>query len=132
MKKIIIVIEKTKDFYTGYSDNCEGLYGAGNSIEAVKKDIEKAISLIKSELPESQWIDEIKGEYELIFNLDFNSFLEYYGSILSLASLERITGVNQKQLSNYLNRQSVPRKKQIDRITLGLQSFANELLSISL
>ena len=60
------------------------------------------------------------------------SFLEYFSQYLSLAGMERITGVNQKQLSNYLNRRSKPRKQQIERISKGLRRFASELLSMTL
>ena len=132
MERISIIIEKTKDFFDGYSENCDGIYGAGDSIQAVKDNILEAIRIMKQELPVSQWPEKIKGEYELVFKLDVQSFLEYYSGVLSLAGLEKITGVNQKQLSNYLNRKAKPRKQQAERICNGLHSFAKELLSITL
>jgi hypothetical protein len=58
--------------------------------------------------------------------------LEYYSNFISLAGMERMTGINQKQLSNYLNHRSVPRAKQADRILSGIHRFARELLSITL
>ena len=79
-----------------------------------------------------RWPEEIKGEYELEYKLDAQSFLEYFSQYLSLAGMERITGVNQKQLSNYLNRRAKPRRPQIERISNGLRRFASELLSITL
>ena len=47
-----MIIEKSKDFFDAYSDNCDGIYAAGDSIEAVKADAMEAISLIKKNLPE--------------------------------------------------------------------------------
>ena len=44
MKKIVIVIEKSKDFFDGYAENCDGIYGAGDSIQAVKDDIAEELS----------------------------------------------------------------------------------------
>ena len=79
-----------------------------------------------------RWPEEIKGEYELEYKLDAQSFLEYFSDFISLAGMERITGVHQKQLSNYLNRRAKPRKQQVDRIREGLHRFAEELLSITL
>ena len=73
-----------------------------------------------------------KGEFEIEWKFDVPSFLEYYGEYLSLAGLERMTGIHQKQLSNYLHRRSVPRQKQADRIINGLHRFAREILSITL
>ena len=53
-----MMVERSKDFFDAYSDNCDGIYAAGNSIDEVKADAEKAIALIKQNLPESQWPDE--------------------------------------------------------------------------
>ncbi len=127
-----MIIEKSKDHFDAYSDNCEGIYAAGDSIDAVKADTEEAIRLIKTNLPESQWPKEVKGDYEIEYKLDIPSFLNYYSGFMSLAGMEKVTGVNQKQLSNYLNHRSVPRPKQADRIIGGIHRFAKELLSISL
>lgn len=132
MGKIIMIIERSKDFFDAYSDNCDGIYAAGSSIDDVKADAERAICLIKDNLPESQWPNEIKDDYEIEWKFDVASFLEYYSSFMSLAGMEKMTGINQKQLSNYLNHRAVPRKKQAERIREGIHKFARELLSITL
>lgn len=103
-----MMIERSKDFFDAYSDNCDGIYAAGSSIEDVKADVEKAIRLIKENLPESQWPNEIKGEYDIEWKFDVASFLDY------------------------LNHRAVPRKKQAERIREGIHKFAHELLSITL
>lgn len=132
MEKILMIIEKSKDFYDAYSENCDGIYAAGNTLDEVKNDVEKAIELIKKNLPEEKWPKQINGEYEIEWKFDVPSFLEYFKDYISLSGLEKITGINQKQLSNYLNHRSKPRKKQVERISQGLRKFASELLSITL
>lgn len=132
MEKIIMLIGKSSDFYGAMSENCEGIYAAGPDIEAVKADTYKAIEGIKRNLPEDRWPEQIKGEFEIEWKFDVPSFLEYYSGFLSLAGMERMTGIHQKQLSNYLHHRAVPRQKQADRIIKGLHSFARELLSITL
>lgn len=132
MEKIIMIVEKSKDFFDAYSDNCDGIYASGESMEAVKSDALEAIRLIKKNLPEDRWPEQIKGEFEIEWKFDVPSFLEYYGDYLSLSGMERMTGINQKQLSNYLHRRAVPRQKQADRIMRGLHRFAREILSITL
>ena len=127
-----MIIEKSKDFFDAYSDNCDGIYAAGEDIEAVKADTMEAIRLIKKNLPEERWPEQIKGDFEIEWKFDVPSFLEYYGGIMSLAGMEKMTGINQKQLSNYLNHRAVPRRKQADRIITGMHKFARELLSITL
>lgn len=132
MEKITMIIEKTKDYFDAYSGNCDGIYAAGESIEAVKSNTLDAIELLKKNLPEERWPKQLKGEYEIEWKLDVPSFLEYYSSFMSLAGMERVTGINQKQLSNYLNHRAMPRRKQSDRIMNGIHKFATELLSITL
>jgi predicted RNase H-like HicB family nuclease len=132
MEKIIMNVEKTADYYSAYSVNCDGIYAAGESLDAVKRDTEDAISIIKSEYPQEQWPEALRGDYELEYKLDIVSFLNYYSRYLSLAGLGRITGINQKQLSNYLNGRAVPRQKQIDRISQGIRRFADELRTMTL
>lgn len=127
-----MIVEKSKDFFDAYSDNCDGIYASGENMEAVKSDALEAIRLIKKNLPEDRWPEQIKGEFEIEWKFDVPSFLEYYGDYLSLSGMERMTGINQKQLSNYLHRRAVPRQKQADRIMRGLHRFAREILSITL
>ena len=127
-----MVIEKSKDFFDAYSENCDGIYSAGDSIEAVKADTLEAIRLIKKNLPEEQWPQQIKGEFEIEWKLDVQSFLEYYHGFMSLAGMEKMTGINQKQLSNYLNRRATPRRRQTNRMIDGIHRFASELMSITL
>ncbi len=45
MKAIKIIIEKTKDMYTAYAENAEGIYGGGDTIEEAKASIETSIKL---------------------------------------------------------------------------------------
>ena len=52
MKKIIMMVERSKDYFDAYLNNCDRIYAAGNSIDGVKADAEKAIELIKQTLPE--------------------------------------------------------------------------------
>lgn len=58
----------SSDSFGAYSENCEGIYAAGNTIEECKKDVETVISLIKKNLPEEQWPEQIRGEYRLVWN----------------------------------------------------------------
>lgn len=132
MEKIIMNISASKDMFGAFSENCEGIYAAGDSIEATKADTYEAIRLIKKNLPEERWPEQIKGEFEIEWHFDVPSFLEYYGGIISLSGMEKLTGINQRQLSNYLNHRSVPRRKQADRIITGMHKFAREILSITL
>lgn len=120
----------SSDSFGAYSENCDGIYAAGNTIEECKKDVVTAIELIKKNLPEEQWPEQIRGEYRLVWHYDVQSLLLYYGTMLSLSGLERVTGIHQKQLWAYMHGRSRPRKQQKERIEESLHRFADELADV--
>lgn len=132
VNKLIINIEASSDHFGAYSENCDGIYGAGNSVAEAKFDIMESIRLIKETIPFEEWPDPIKGEYEIVWHFDTQSLLKYYQGIFTNAALERITGINQKQLWNYANGVSKPREKARKRIETALHSLGKELMALSL
>lgn len=131
MGKIIMNICASADSFGAYSEDCEGIYAAGDTIDACKKDVEKVIELIKKNLPEDQWPEQIKGDYQLVWHYDTQSLLLNYATLLSLAGLERLTGIHQKQLWAYMHGRSKPCKQQKERIENALHRFADELTNVS-
>lgn len=71
------------------------------------------------------------SDYTLIYKWDVESLMDYYKGILTLASLERITGINQTQLGHYAAGRSKPRKQQIQKIERALHRLGKELTTIS-
>lgn len=132
MEKIIINICASKDSFGAYSVNCEGIYGAGDTIEECKADVKEAVRLIKENLPENRWPEPIKGDFEFEWHYDVQSLLLHYGTMLSLSGLERITGVHQKQLWAYMHGRSKPRRQQAERIENGVRRFGEELSALVL
>ena len=59
------------------------------------------------------------------------SLLFFYEKILSKAALERLTGINQKQLSHYACGRSKPRPAQAQKIVNALHTLGRDLLAIS-
>ena len=47
MKIIKIVIEKTKDNYSAYAENVDGIFGGGETVVEAKESVIKAIRLLK-------------------------------------------------------------------------------------
>lgn len=58
---------------------------------------------------------ELQGDIEIEWTFDVQSFLRYYNDIFSKAALERITGINQKQLGHYSSGLKKPRKAQVKK-----------------
>lgn len=132
MEQLIINICASSDSFGAFSENYDGIFAAGNTIEACKKDVFTAIDLIKKNLPEDRWPEPIRGEFEIIWKYDTQSLLLHFGSIMSLSGIEQITGIHQKQLWSYMHGRTKPRAQQKQRIESSLHEFGKELCSMTL
>jgi len=134
MKKIEAIIERAKDGTFSVFCSTEMFTGMGNTAEAAKLDMHQQMAFFKKTAIEDGFsypgfLDE---DFEIVYKFDTESLLEYYSGILSLSGLEKITGIHQKQLWNYLHGKSKPRKAQVEKIAKGLHSLGSELITISL
>ncbi len=131
MSVIKIVIEKTSNFYSAYSENVEGIYGAGATVQKTKESVVKSLELYvkynKKKLPKI-----LQGDYSVKYRFDAQSLLNYFKGIFTNASLEKITGINQKQIQHYASGLKKPRELQKRKIQAGLRNLAKELQSIEL
>ena len=69
-------------------------------------------------------------EVSFDFQYDIASFLQHYAYAFSLAGLERITGINQKQLSHYISGYRHPSEKTVRKIESSIRKFSQELSSV--
>ena len=130
--KLIVNISASADSFGGFGENVEGIYAAGDSVEDVKNDILEAIRTYKEIRPVSEWAKPIKENWAIEWHYDTQSLLSHYQGILSNAAIERMTGINKKQLWNYANGISKPRKQVREKIENALHSLGKELLEFSL
>ncbi len=70
----------------------------------------------------------VESKFEFVY--DVASFLNYYSKILTIAGLERVSGVNQGQLSHYVTGHRKPGKKPVEKIEQNLHRFADELKEV--
>lgn len=134
MKTIEATIERAKDgTFSVYCTN-EMFNGMGNTAEAAKLDMRQQMDFFKKTAIEDSFSypDFLDEDFEIVYKFDTESLLEYYSGILSLSGLEKITGIHQKQLWNYLHRKSKPRRAQVEKIEKGLHALGSELIAISL
>ena len=130
MATIIIKIEKGTDQYGAWAEGIPGIYGAGDTVKEVKENILEAIALYKKyneDVPEA-----LKGNYEIKWEFDTASYLEYISVIFTKSGLEKITGINQKQLGHYSSGLKKPRRTQIEKIDTGIHKFMDDLMQIHL
>lgn len=130
MNTVKAFIERGKDGTFGVYVDLEdstlnyGIHGDGKTVAEAVEDFNSGYEEMKA-----SYVERNKNfvEAEFTFLYDVASFLGYYGNILSLAGLERLTGVNQGQLSHYVTGRRKPSKRTIEKIEKKLQAFGKEL-----
>lgn len=130
MKTIKVIIERSKDMFSAYAENMEGIYGGGETVADAKQSILDAIALYKKH--NSIIPSVLKGNYSIVYKFDTQSFLSYYKGVFTNAALERITGINQKQFQHYATGLKKPRVTQAKKIETALHSLGSELLAVEL
>ncbi len=133
MKQIKAFIERLNDgTFSVYVDLEEstlnyGIHGVGDTAkEAVNDFISSYEAMKKYHSKIKKPFVEAKFEYLY----DTASFLQFYTTYFSLAGLSRLTGINQGQLSHYLNGRRNPSKNTIQKIESSVQKFAKNLSQV--
>lgn len=131
--KVEVTIEKGNDnTYTAYISGENslpfGILGDGNSVNDAIEDFKISFEEMKDYYAKVG--KEFPKNVEFTFKYDLASFLSYYSKILSLAGLEKLTGVNQGQLSHYVTGRRRPSKKTVDKIERKLHNFAAEISQV--
>ena len=131
-KRVKIVIERSNDSYTSYAENVPGIYGHGDTVEEAKQSALAGIDLLKKYNGGENIPSILKGDYEIIFKFDAESFLNFYKRIFTNSALERMTGINQKQFQHYASGLKKPRLAQIKKIENAMHTLGKELISVEL
>ena len=132
MNTLKIIIEKSSDYYSAYADNCDGIYGAGKTVEEAKENVLEGLRLFIESRHANELPDILKSEYEIVYKFDVQSFLKFFEGIFSKPALEKLTGINQKQLHHYASGMRKPRKAQREKIGRALYGLGKELMSVEL
>ena len=123
METVKVIVECGKDGkYSAFMDCYDydfGLSGYGNTAK-------EAINDFYSCVEEEKVMSNLKFDIQY----DVNSFLDYYSGILSKSGLEKITGVNQKQLWHYSSGKRRPTRQTALRIQNNLHRFADDLRQV--
>lgn len=130
MKQIEAIIERAAD--GTYSIYCkeEIFSGMGDTIEDAKTDMARQMAIYKetAQAEGFKYPEFLDNGYDMVYTIDPLSLMNYYikAGIFSLATLEKITGINQKQLWSYTTG-TKPRKAQADKIRAGFLNLAKDL-----
>lgn len=130
MEKVVIKAARTDD---GYSCVCDLLPGwivaYDGDLDGFKEYVQESVDFwLEGRRKDGDSYPEVfDHEYQLVYDFDVSTLLNYYRGIFSFAALQEITGINQKQLSHYASGISRPRQQQVQKIKSGLRRLAQDI-----
>lgn len=127
MKRIKAYVEKSDYGFSVYMEDNDldyGIIGEGKTATEAINDFRQAYEEMR-EYYKDEGKDFEEANFEFVY--DIASFLQYYAFAFTLAGLERITGINQRQLSHYINGVSKPTRRTIEKIENGIHNFSRDL-----
>ncbi|MBP5692352.1 MAG: type II toxin-antitoxin system HicB family antitoxin [Bacteroidales bacterium] len=134
MNTLNAIIECSENNFAAYIEGLDGIVATGSNIQEIKKNLSDAIAVfieackeVDCELP-----DVLREEYKIEYRMDVKTLLNLLQQVFTKAGLERLTGINQKQLWHYAKGTSAPRKAQIIKIENAIHQLGNALISINL
>lgn len=135
MEKIVVTVGMTEKNYSAHVTIGDGIVVAtGKTFEELKTQMNEAVEFHLEGMREDG--DEIpegfNSVYELVFLFDPESLLKHYSGIFTNAALERLTGINQRQIQRYASGVSKPRESQAKKIEEALHNLGKELLAVEL
>ena len=129
--KITALIEKGLDgnysVFIAEKSYPYGIIGTGDTVKEAMDDFMAGYQEMKEYVKST---GAAFVEAEITFKYDIPSFLQDYAYAFSLAGLERITGVNQKQLGHYISGYRKPSEKTIRKIESRLHDFSQQLAAV--
>ena len=130
--KALAVIERGKNGKYGIyieTDNLPfGVIGDGNTVAEAVDDFNNSLEEMRNYYKDVG--KDFPENLEFEFKYDAASFLQQYAYAFTLAGLERITGVNQRQLSHYINGARNPSNRTIRKIENKLHTFGKEIATV--
>ncbi len=136
MKKVLVMVEMAADGnYNVYCSDCPMFFGCGGTLDEAKLNMKETVRMTVEEVGKEKaavWPEWLDGEYSFEYKFEISDFLKYYSGIITPTALGRLSGINPKQVWNYMHGVAKPRKKQIAKLQAGLHRLGEELTSITL
>lgn len=105
----------------------------GKTLESFKEEFSAALDYqVEMMIAEGEEVPEwLAGkDYEIEYNLGASALLRQAEQYTTMAALSRVTGINQRLLSNYASDVKRPRPAQLQRIVEGLREIGRGCLAL--
>ena len=123
--KYRFIVEISKTGYSAFELK-KPIYTTGDSIHQLKVNALEAIHLL-----EEGSSKKLSNSSDLVFEIDFQQFFEYY-KVINAKHLAKRIGMNETLLSQYVNGRKKPSTHQVKRIMDGLHEIGKELTQLNL
>lgn len=103
------------------------------SLDGLKQNFEESLKwTIEDSLEEGESVPYylMKGDYRVEYSLAVSALLRSAENYTTMAVLSRVTGINQRQLSNYASEVKIPRPAQRDKIISGLREIGKGISAL--
>lgn len=135
MKKIEAIVSRADDgTYNVYLEKYPVIFGMGDNVISAKENFLETIRLTEEEIGKDSALlypEFLDGEYEIQYKYDVQGFLEYYSGIITPTALGKLSGINTKQMWNYMHGVSKPRRIQVEKIESALHKLGADLINTS-
>ncbi|MDR0572427.1 MAG: type II toxin-antitoxin system HicB family antitoxin [Tannerella sp.] len=134
MEKVVVTVELSENNYSAYLEDLPGCVSTGKTFDELKSNIREAVDFHLAGMREDgdDIPEQFTKKYQFVFRFDPQSLLQRYNGIFTNFALERITGINQRQLQRYASGVSRPRRPQAEKIEKALHKLGKELLIVEL
>lgn len=131
-KKVTVVITFTNKNFGASIPLLPGCVATGYSPSEIMDNIKDAIEFhLEGSREDNDPIDEIfNSDYELVYRFDVVGLLNYFKGIFTNSALEKLTGINQKQLQHYASGLKKPRIEQSKKIESALHKLGKHLMEL--
>jgi len=133
-KKRVIVNVSWDENYCACSDILPGCVAAHETLEGVKRYMRTAVEWhLEAMRTKGEDIpEEFQEEYQLYFRLNVPALMQKYKGVITHSGLERLTGINKRQLQHYAMGLHKPLPLQRKKIERALHTFGRELQEVEL
>ncbi|MDR2130552.1 MAG: hypothetical protein LBP56_05215 [Odoribacteraceae bacterium] len=133
MEKVIVRVQKTDTGYCSGTDMLPGFVVTCEKFQELEKEFRESLEFYVhcAKKAGDDYPAILDGEFELEYQFDVESLLCFYDGIFTRAALERVTGINQKQLAHYALGLHKPRPAQEKKIKDALRKLGKELAIIA-
>lgn len=131
MKIVRAILSKGPDDFGAYIEDFKGVYGAGDTPADAIKNLKEGLAIYLAQNADAPaWLKN--GTYRIRYKFDAESILNYYKGIFTNSALERLTGINQRQIQHYASGEKKPRPEQLKKIEVAFKRLGAQLLEVEL